>query len=153
MGVIAAVAANGVIGLKGALPWSLPEDLRHFKRTTLGHAVIMGRKTWETLRGPLPKRQNIVVTRQSDYDAPGAEVAGSLDDALARVATDDDLPFVVGGASLYAEALPRARVVYLTEVHASPEGDTFFPEFDRSGWRQVARREGQGCTFVTLERG
>lgn len=153
LGVIVAVAENGVIGRDGALPWRLPEDMRHFRRTTLGHAVIMGRKTWESLGRPLSGRDNIVVTRQAGYDAPGAQVAGSLDAALALVSPDDDLPFVIGGASLYAEALPRATVLHLTEVHASPDGETLFPGFDPAGWVEAERRPAQGCTFVTFRRG
>ena len=150
LGVIVAVADNGIIGAGGDLPWRLPEDMKHFRRTTMGHAVIMGRKTWESLGRPLKGRDNIVVTRQAGYDAPGAQVAAGLDEALALVRPDDELPFVIGGASLYAEALPRATVLHLTEVHARPEGDTWFPELDRSAWREAERREGDGCSFVTF---
>ena len=146
------MARNGVIGRDGDLPWRLPEDMAHFRRTTLGHAVIMGRKTWESLPKPLAGRHNIVVSRQADYAAPGADVVGSLEAARALVAPSDDLPFVIGGASLYAQALPNATVVHWTEVDAEPEGDTHFPAWDRRGWVEVDRRPGPGCAFVTLGR-
>ena len=112
--------------------------------------MIMGRKTWESLGRPLKGRQNIVITRQRDYEADGAEVADSLDGALALVKPDDELPFVIGGASLYAEALTRASVIHWTEVQGSPEGDTRFPPIDRSAWRELDRRDSEGCSFVTL---
>ncbi len=152
LGIIVAVAENGIIGRDGQLPWRLPEDLKHFKRTTVGHAIIMGRRTWDSLGRPLPRRQNIVVTRQPGYVAEGAEVAGSLDAALALVHADDELPFVIGGACLYAEALDRASVMHLTEVHARPEGDTSFPSYDEQAWRETDRRPGDDCSFVTLVR-
>ena len=118
LAIIAAVASNGVIGVAGGLPWRLSDDLKRFRTLTLGHAVIMGRKTWESLRGPLPDRQNIVVTSRAGYAAPGAEVATGLDDALARV----EMPppaFCIGGADLYRAALPRASSLHLTEIECS----------------------------------
>jgi len=134
--LIFARASNGVIGRDGKLPWHLPEDLAHFKRTTLGCPVIMGRKTWDSLPErfrPLPGRRNVVVTRQDDWAAPGAECAGGLDEALALTAAEPKV-FVMGGGELYALALPRADTLLLTEVDADLEGDTFFPEWNRSAF-------------------
>jgi dihydrofolate reductase len=158
LAVIAAVAANGVIGDDNRLPWRLPEDLKRFRALTTGHAIIMGRKTWESLPRPLPERQNIVVTRQRDYLAPGAETAASLDDALARVRLPGPA-FCIGGGELYAEALPRADVVHLTEIARDFAGDASFPDFDLAQWREVAREPralagpaGFAYAFVTYER-
>jgi dihydrofolate reductase len=158
LAVIAAVAANGVIGDDNRLPWRLPEDLKRFRALTTGHAIIMGRRTWESLQRALPERQNIVVTRQRDYRAVGAETATSLDDALARVGRPGPA-FCIGGGELYAEALPRADVVYLTEIARDFVGDASFPPFDRSQWREVAREpreltgpDGFVYAFVTYER-
>ncbi len=140
--LIAAAAQNGVIGRDNQLPWRLPDEFRHFKQTTAGHHVIMGRRTWESRGTPLPKRTNIVVTSQSDYSAPGAIVVSSLAEAL-RVAEDagEDEAFVIGGTRMYAEALAIADRLYLTRVHASFDGDAVFPSFDESLWREVERRE------------
>jgi dihydrofolate reductase len=137
LSIIAAVAENGVIGRAGGLPWRLPDDLRRFKELTMGKPVVMGRRTWESLRRPLPGRQNIVVSRNLNYAACGAEVCSSLDAALARAGEAAEI-FVIGGASLYAEALPRAQRLYLTEVHASVEGDAFFPAWDRNQWVETS---------------
>ncbi len=152
LAIIAAVARNGVIGRDGDLPWRLPEDLRHFKRTTKGHAVIMGRKTWESIGRPLPGRTNIVVTRQSDYAASGCSVVPSLEAALELAWRSDEQPFVIGGAGLYAAALPLATKLFLTEVHEEVEGDTHFPAVDPDQFREVERRPGDGVSFVTWER-
>lgn len=154
--LVAAVAANGVIGADGKLPWRLPEDLKHFKALTLGHPVIMGRKTWESLGRPLPGRENIVVTRSVGYDAPGASVAASLDAALALCA-GEPLVFVIGGSELYAAALPLADGLVLTEIHRDYDGDTRFPELDRKAWRETQRRpqtaaDGLRFDFVLYER-
>lgn len=137
--LIAAVAANGVIGADGGLPWQLPEDLRHFKRMTQGHAVIMGRKTWESIGKPLPGRKNIVVTRQTGYAAPGASVTPSLQAALALCA-GQEIAFVIGGSDLYRAALPLADALLLTEIHRDFAGDTRFPEFDRRQWKETDRQ-------------
>lgn len=144
LALIAAVARNGVIGADNRLPWRLPEDLRHFRALTLGHAVIMGRRTWESLRGPLPERQNIVVTRQRALAAAGADVAATLDAALARV---DRLPpaFCIGGGQLYRASLPLATTVHLTEIDGDFDGDTTFPALDPRVWRE-ASREPHPCT-------
>ena len=140
-----AVAGNGVIGKNGQLPWNLPEDLKHFKRLTLGHPVIMGRRTWESLKRPLPGRDNIVVTTQAGYDAPGAAVANSLEGALA-LCQGERIAFVIGGTRLFAESLPIAAGIVMTEIHRDYDGDTWFPEYDRSRWR-----ESQGERHVTAD--
>jgi dihydrofolate reductase len=154
--LVAAVAANGVIGARGKLPWHLPEDLKHFKALTLGHPVIMGRKTWESLGRALPGRENIVVTRAAGYQAPGASVAASLDAALA-LCIGESVAFVIGGAALYAAALPIADGLVLTEIHHDFEGDTHFPVFDRKAWRETQRKSQAGANglrfdFVLYER-
>ncbi len=153
LGLIVAVGQNGVIGKDGDLPWRFSEDLKHFKRTTSGHAVIMGRKTWESIGRPLPKRRNLVITRQAGYAAEGAEVFGSLDEALEAAWADDTRPFVIGGGGVYAEALPKVTHAFITEVALAPEGDAFFsplpPEFV-----EVARRAGDApeLSFVEYRR-
>jgi dihydrofolate reductase len=154
--LVAAVAANGVIGAGGRLPWHLPEDLRHFKELTLGHPVIMGRRTWESLGKPLPGRENIVLTRRRGYEAPGAHVAASLEGALAFCA-GESMVFVIGGSELYAAALPLAHGLVLTEIHRDFEGDTRFPDFDRAAWRETQRKPQAGAgglrfDFVLYER-
>jgi dihydrofolate reductase len=153
--LVAAVAANGVIGRDGQLPWHLPEDLRHFKRLTLGHPVIMGRLTWESLGKPLPGRENIVVSARPGYEAPGAAVANSLEAALALCAIEP-IVFVIGGQRLFAESLPLAAGLVLTEIHREFPGDTWFPEYDRSRWRETQREahtaaDGMRFDFVLYE--
>ena len=158
LAVIAAVAANGTIGAGGALPWRLSDDLRRFRALTTGHAVVMGRRTWQSLGRPLPDRQNLVVSRDPAFVAPGAEVAASLDEARALVRLP--LPvFCIGGAALYALALPRADLLYLTEIDRDFAGDVRFPAFDRAQWREVAREphtapspDGFPYAFVTYDR-
>ncbi|MSQ49210.1 MAG: dihydrofolate reductase [Betaproteobacteria bacterium] len=137
--LIAAVAKNGVIGANGMLPWHLPEDLQHFKKLTLGHPVIMGRRTWESLGRPLPGRQNIVISRQAGFTAPGASVAATLAAAVA-LCSGEAVAFVIGGAEIYAAALPLADGLVLTEIAQEYEGDTHFPAWDRNAWR-VAQKE------------
>lgn len=154
--LVAAVASNGVIGANGAIPWHLPEDLRHFKALTLGHPVIMGRRTWESLGKALPGRENIVVTRTPGYEARGAAVAASLEAALAMCA-DKSVAFVIGGAELYRAALPKADGLVFTEIHRDYAGDTWFPEFDRRQWRQTqcipqTGADGVRFDFVLYER-
>lgn len=135
--LIAALAKNGVIGVQGRLPWHLPADFQQFKRRTLGKPVIMGRKTWESLpRTPLPKRHNIVVTRQASYDAPGATVVHSLNAAFEAANTAPEV-MILGGAQLFAEALPRADRMVLTHIEAEVAGDAVFPEVDWASWRAV----------------
>lgn len=128
------MADNRVIGRDNALPWRLPADMKRFKQLTTGHAVIMGRKTYDSLGEPLPNRRNLVLTRDTTYRRERVEVVHSLDEALNRVAGDDEL-FVAGGAEIYRLALPRADRIYLTVVHAVVDGDTFFPQLDMEAWR------------------
>ena len=156
--LIAAVASNGVIGIANRLPWHLPADLKQFKQLTTGHTVIMGRKTWESLPEkfrPLPGRRNIVVTRNGEYRAEGATVAASLPAAVAAAQSGE--AFVIGGAELYAAALPLADRLQLTEIAAAFDGDTHFPVIDPAHWREAARETGQdetglGYAFVTYQR-
>ena len=136
--IIAAVARNGVIGHRNRMPWHLPEDLRRFRQLTLGHAVIMGRRTFESIRWPLAGRTNIVVTRSPEWTRSGCHAAHSLEAALAVVREPQDA-FVIGGAQIYALALPIASRLYMTEIERDFEGDVFFPEFDRSRWREASR--------------
>ena len=163
--LVAAVAENGVIGRDGDMPWRLPGDLRHFKTLTLGKPVIMGRRTFDSIgRRPLPGRPNIVLTRDADFRADGVLVAGDLAAAL-QIAEEQaaelqaDEIAVIGGSTLYAEFLSRAHRLYLTEVHAAPDGSVRFPDFDRSEWREISREgplrepgEPHAYSFVTLER-
>jgi len=153
LALILAVARNGVIGKSGELPWHLPEDLKHFKKTTTGHAIIMGRKTYDSIGRPLPKRRNIVVTRQAELEIQGCERAASLDEAIALARTSDPCPFIIGGASLYEEALPIATEIHLTTVDEDVEGDTFFAR-DLSAFEETESRAGQtpGVTFRVLRR-
>ena len=155
--LVAAVAANGVIGRDGDLPWRIPEDLRHFKAVTLGKPVIMGRKTWQSIGRPLPGRRNIVVTRDASFAAPGAEIADSLDAALAMTADAAEV-CVIGGGEIYAQALPYGDRLYLTEIAATVAGDVHFPAFDRAVWQETDRTDHAatadtpGFSFVTLEK-
>lgn len=146
LALIAAFATNGVIGFDNRMPWHLPADLKHFKALTLGKPIIMGRKTWDSLGRPLPGRLNIVVSHQPGLQLQGAEVFADLDAALARAAQwageqgVDEL-MLIGGAQLYAQALPLAERLYLTRIELQPQGDAFFPAFDESQWRRVERSE------------
>lgn len=156
--LIAAMAENRVIGANNALPWRLPADLKHFRRMTTGHHVVMGRKNYESLGKPLRDRINIVVTRNSAFSAPGCLVVHSLAAALAAAAHDPEI-FIIGGAELYRQTLTRADRMYLTLVHADVPGDTHFPTFDWGAWRELSRERFEGdhdhrypFSFVTLER-
>jgi dihydrofolate reductase len=155
---VVAVARNGVIGRDNALPWRLPADLQHFKRTTIGRPILMGRRTWESLGRPLPGRTNLVLTRAAGYVAEGATVVHTLDEAL-RAAAGAEAVMVIGGAELYRELLPRAQVLHLTEVGADVDGDVRFPDWDRAAWREVWREDhpadekhAHPYAFVRLER-
>lgn len=156
----AAVAANGVIGRGGDLPWHLPDDLRHFKALTMGHPVIMGRRTFDSIGRALPGRRSIVVSSTlADVPPAGIECARSWQEALRLVADSPGPAFVVGGARLYAAALPDVQVMHLTELDEPVEGDTFFPPFDRSAWRLVGEtpharddRHPISFRFCTYER-
>ena len=146
MSLIVAMSRNRVIGANGAIPWHLPEELKRFKRLTLGHHIIMGRKTWESIGRPLPGRTTVIVSRQRGYSVPGTKIAHSLDEAVAACGEDSEI-FVIGGAELYAQALPRAGRLYLTTVDAEVAGDTTMPEFELTGWREVSSE-----SFATDER-
>jgi dihydrofolate reductase len=157
LALIAAVARNGVIGRDGALPWRLPEDLRHFRALTTGHTLIMGRRTWQSLPRALPDRQNIVVTRRA-LALDGASSAASLDEALAQVQCPAPA-FCIGGGELYRTALPIASTAYITEIARDFDGDATFPPLDPAQWREVAREprvlegsDGFHYAFVTYER-
>ncbi len=148
LSLIVAAAENGVIGRNNALPWHLAEDLKHFKRLTMGKPILMGRKTFESIGRPLPGRTNIVITRNRDYQPDGVRVVDSLSaaldlaEAIALIDGADEL-MVIGGAQIYAEALPVAQRLYLTRVHAAVEGDAVLPQIDWSRWREVSRER---CT-------
>ncbi|HEY7822864.1 MAG TPA: dihydrofolate reductase [Acidimicrobiia bacterium] len=150
--IVAAVGRNGVIGIDGRLPWSIPDDLARFKRITMGGALVMGRATFESIRRPLPGRTNIVLTRNDVWSQEGVEVAGDLDAALEIARARDKDAFVVGGSEVFQAALDVTDVLELTEVDASPEGDTWFPSVDWSKWRETARETHEGFSFVTYER-
>ncbi len=152
--LVVAMGSNRVIGVGGTLPWHLPEDLAHFKRLTLGHPMVMGRTTYESIGRPLPGRTTIVVTRQHDWSAAGVEVAHSLDDAIARASELDDEAFLVGGAQVYAEALERDLVdtMVVTRVRQAPEGDAWFPVIDWEGWHEVGTAPHADFDVVTYER-
>jgi len=156
--LLAAVADNGVIGRGNALPWRLPDDLKRFKALTLGKPVLMGRKTFESIGKPLPERVNLVLTRMRDWHGAGVHAVGTLDEAVARAGMAPEL-VVIGGAELYRLALPRARRIYLTRVHAEVPGDTSFPSIDAAQWREIEsqwhaadERHAYAMTFITLER-
>lgn len=152
LALIAAVARNGVIGRGDALPWQLPEDQRHFRRVTMGAPVIMGRKTWDSLPArfrPLPGRRNLVVTRNAAFAAPGAECVTSLPGAIALLA-DAPRAFVIGGAEIYAEALPLAQQLWLTEIDRDFDGDAHFPDWPRDRFVEIDRTHhdsGQGFGY------
>lgn len=141
LSLIAAVARNGAIGKDNALLWRLSEDLQFFKRTTMGCPVIMGRKTYESIGRPLPGRRNIVITRNPSWSATGVEPAASLPASLALLDASVDKAFVIGGAQIYAEALPLVQEIVLTEIDKDFEGDAFFPAWDKAAFREIAREQ------------
>ena len=156
--LIVAMAKNRVIGIDNKMPWHLPADFAWFRKTTLGHPVIMGRKTYESISKPLPGRRNMVVSRNPEWRADGCELFNSLDAVLVSVPVETQA-FVIGGASLYVAALPMADRIYLTEVDTTLDGDTFFPALDRSQWREYSRehrdadeRNAHAMDFVILDR-
>ena len=159
--LIVAMAKNRVIGNNNEMPWHLPADFAYFKKITIGHPVIMGRKTFESIGRPLPGRRNIVVSRNPVFRADGAEVAASLQQAINACDNQTEYKeiFVIGGATLYAEALARVDRIYLTEVDAASDGDTLFPALDKNQWREIARERREAdeknvhaMEFVALER-
>ncbi|MGB1922469.1 dihydrofolate reductase [uncultured Alcanivorax sp.] len=146
LSLMVAKASNRVIGRNNKLPWYLPNDLKYFKQVTFGKPVIMGRKTWDSLGKPLPGRTNIVITRQTDFQAEGAKVVATLDEAVTLAENvafieGQDEAVVMGGAEIYALALPKTDRLYLTEVHAEVDGDTWFPEYDTSEWKEIGRED------------
>jgi dihydrofolate reductase len=157
--LVAAVARHGVIGRDGGIPWHLPEDLAQFKALTTGHTVVMGRRTWDSIPDrfrPLPGRRNVVVTRNANWAAEGAERAATLEEALNRVARDERV-FVIGGAQVYEAALPHADELVLTELDLAVDGDTYFPTWERAAWEEVSRvghaaRNGTHFAVVTYRR-
>ena len=155
LNLIVARARNGVIGAAGTIPWRVPGEMAYFKQVTLGHPIIMGRKTWESLpRKPLPGRRNVVVTRDRNYVANGAEVVASLDEALTGCADADEV-FVIGGAELFALALPRVTRAFVTEIDLEVDGDVHFPALDPAQWHEISRRRGETeptHDFVVYER-
>ncbi len=156
--LVVAWAENGVIGKDNQLPWRLPADLRYFQQLTTSHTIVMGRKTFESIGKPLPNRRSIVITRRRDFHADGVDVARSLDEALAMAGGEDEV-FIVGGAEIYRAALPLTDRMYVTVVHASPEGDVSFPPFDKNDWTIVEsercepdERNALAYSFVVMER-
>ena len=156
--LICAASQNGVIGIENRLPWKLPADLKRFKALTMNHPVIMGRKTFESIGKPLPGRTNIVVSKQKGFQTCGALVAGSLEEAL-RLCENAEEAFVIGGASLYQQALPMVDKIYLTRIHQDFEGDSYFPELDKSAWRETSHEDFQPekenkypYSFLTFEK-
>jgi dihydrofolate reductase len=157
--IIAAVATNGVIGRAGDLPWHLSSDLKRLKAMTMGHHMVMGRRTWDTLGRPLPGRRIVVITRNRDFAPEGVLTAGSVESALLLAQGDGEV-FIAGGAEIYEQSLHRADVMYITRVHAEPEGDTFFPEFDDvNEWQltdsehfEADERNDHPYSYLTYER-
>lgn len=156
LSIIVAVADNNVIGIKNALPWHLPEDLKRFKALTMGHHIIMGRKTYESLGRLLPGRTTVIVTRNSHYQVEGAIVVNSLEAAIEACAADEEA-FLIGGAELYQIGLPYADKLYLTAVHQVFEGDAYLPDLDLTNWQEMAREQhktdkGLNYSYITYER-
>ena len=156
--IVVAMDTNGVIGKDNELPWRLPADLQHFKKTTMGKPILMGRKTWESIGRPLPGRTNIVITRDSGYQAEGCVVVNSIDAAMAAASEQDEV-MVIGGAEFYRQVLPRTDTIYLTRIHETFEGDTVFPELDVADWREVEcsdrladEKNPHDYSFIRLER-
>lgn len=156
--LVVAMSENRVIGRDNTMPWHLPADLAHFKALTLGKPVVMGRKTYQSIGRPLPGRQNIVLTRDATFQAPGCDLCASLEEAF-ELAGDVPEVMIIGGAALYEAVLDTAHRIYLTEIHADIQGDTWFPELDPSDWKEFGRerhaadeRNSLDYSFVTLER-
>lgn len=155
--IVVAIASNNAIGKENKLLWHLPNDLKHFKEVTSGRSIIMGRKTFDSIGRPLPKRRNIIITRQS-IEIPGCEVVSSLTEAIELCKSEDEV-FIGGGAQIYEQALPITQKIYLTIVHQAFEADTFFPQLDPSVWSETAREDHEAddrnpipYSFITLER-
>jgi dihydrofolate reductase len=162
LSILVAMARNRVIGQNNTLPWHLPADLKHFKSLTMGHPIIMGRKTYESIGKPLPGRTNIIVTKQTSFHAPGTKIANSIEEAL-EISKDsshtNDESFIIGGAELYQQTLKLCHRMYITEIQSDFAGDTFFPEYNHDEWQETAREMHQGDDktdlayhFVILDR-
>ncbi|MDH3888568.1 MAG: type 3 dihydrofolate reductase [Gammaproteobacteria bacterium] len=156
--IVVAMDANGVIGRGNELPWHLPADLQYFKKTTMGKPILMGRKTHESIGRPLPGRTNIVITRDSGYQAKGCVVVNSIDAAMQAAGEQDEI-MVIGGAEFYRQVLAHTSTIYLTRIHASVDGDTVFPELNATDWREVERSDQSAdeknpydYSFIRLER-
>ena len=156
---MAAIAANNALGKDNQLIWYLPADLKRFKKTTLNHAVIMGRKTYESLGKPLPNRTNIIITRDKNYKVEGCVVVNSLKEALKAAAEVDENPFILGGAEIYKQAMPFTDKLDITFIHHQFEADVFFPEIDKAIWKETSREDFKAdennkynYSFVTFER-
>lgn len=152
LSLVVAVAANGVIGRDGDLPWRLPDDLAHFKRLTLGHVLVMGRATYESIGRPLPGRATVVLTRQPDWSVPGVQVAHSVPEALALATSLGEEVYVVGGAAIYSGTLEYADGLVVSHVRATPEGDTYLPDIDWRSWQETGREPYDAFDVVTYER-
>ena len=150
LSLIVAMAANRTIGVDNTLPWRCPEDLKHFKALTMGHHMIMGRKTFDSIGKPLPGRTTVVVTRNAGLKIEGCTMANSLEQAIAACENDTEI-FIVGGAEIYAQALPLADTLYITEIRQDVEGDAHFPELSRDEWIEVAREQRSQETPQPLE--
>ena len=156
--LIWAMSDNGVIGRENTLPWHMPADLSHFRRITSGHPIVMGRKNYESIGKPLPQRTNIILTRDPSYRAPGCVVVHTLDEALEQTRNADKV-FIIGGADIYRQFLPKADRLYLTQIHAHIDGDTFFPDYNPSLWHEIGREDHRAdqknpypYSFITLEK-
>ncbi|HVU50420.1 MAG TPA: dihydrofolate reductase [Polyangia bacterium] len=149
---IVAVAKNGVMGKDGALPWDLPEDRAFFRDMTMGHAIIMGRRTWDERGAPLPGRRNIVVSRSGAVSGSGREVVSTIEDAIALARATDPDPIVVGGAQIFEATFPYATRILYTAIDFATDGDTFYPRFDMTGWKITQSRRGDRVTYLTYER-
>ena len=150
--LLAAVGRNGVIGRDGGLPWKLPGDLQHVKRTTLGHVVVMGRRTYDSIGRPLPGRTTIVLTRDPDWSVAGATVCHDIDSALRAAASVDPEVYVLGGAEVYRLAMPYADALLISEVRQAPDGDTYFPDIEPGQWTETEREAADGFDVVTYRR-
>jgi dihydrofolate reductase len=157
--IVVAVAENNVIGKDNQLIWHLPADLRFFKNLTMGHPILMGRKTYESIGKPLPGRTTVIITRQQDFEATGCIVVNSIDEAIAEAQTIDQDVYIIGGAEIYKQALTKTDTIYLTRVHHTFDGDTFFPELDESNWEVASEEKHEpdeknkySFSFITLKR-
>lgn len=154
--IIAAMAKNRVIGCNNALPWHLPEDLKHFRQLTMGHPILMGRRTFESIGKPLPGRTSIVISRNRDFDFPGVKAASSIPEAIALCGDSEEI-FFIGGGELYRQAIGLANRIYLTEIQSEFEGDAYFPEIDAGKWREISREKrasesGMAFDFAVYDR-